>query len=236
MVQNKSISLCMVVWNSVDITERAILSVKSIIDEIVIIDQGSDEDQSEKLKSLADIYFKVTNKGNGDFDRQYCYSLATKDFILAMDSDEFIDESNLAKLQQAMKFNFDIMWFMFDNKVTYDGKEIDIKDVLGDDPHPRLWKRLIGINGQPTPPIIWPQEAHTFPKMLSQRVVFCDMRFSHIRTLENIIKTHLKRGKNISPNAQGMEKEFVRTLLNKFGFTEKRQITEKFSELVEYLR
>ena len=95
MVNGKTVSLCMVVYNSSDLCERAINSVKSIIDEVVIVDQGSSASDSEKLKSLADVYLKTTNKGNADYDRQYCYALATKDYILALDADEFFDEVEL---------------------------------------------------------------------------------------------------------------------------------------------
>jgi glycosyltransferase involved in cell wall biosynthesis len=236
MVSEKSISLCMVIWNSSELTERAIDSVKSVIDEVVIVDQGSSEEHSKKLESLADVYIKLPNKGNADFDRQYCYSLARKDFILALDADEVITPENLELIKNIFKYKFEMVWFRFTNKVLFDGKEINLEKFLNEDPHPRLWKTVIQKNGQTISPIIWTAEAHKFPQILTDRIIYCEAKVDHIRELRDILKTHLHRGKNISPEARQVEKNFIRTVLNEFGLDVKKQVVNEFPELLEYLK
>lgn len=237
MINGKSVSLCMVIWNSSDLAVRAITSVMSIVDEVVIIDQGSSEEHSTTLKSLANVYMKVTNKGNADYDRQYCYSLATKDYILAMDADEILTEENLVRLSDAVTaYDFEVMWFQFINKVSYGKKIVDLEKMLKNDPHPRLWKRVVIRGGQESTPMLWPQKAHEFPKIDSQRIVFCECYFDHIRNLSDVIRTHLHRGKNIEPEAREIEKNFIRAVLNEFGLETKKEIVKEFPELTEYLR
>src|SRR3990167_2909886 len=102
MVNGKSISLCIVVFNQSELAKKAIDSVKSIVDEIVIVDQGSDPEHSVYYKEIADFYSLTTNKGNADYDRQFCYSLPSKEYILALDADEFLTEENLEKLKQLL--------------------------------------------------------------------------------------------------------------------------------------
>lgn len=237
MIGNKSISLCYVSHNDSELLEKSRQSVLDIINETVVVDQGSNAENSKRLKSLADIYIYTTPKGNGDYDRQFCYSLAQKDFILAMDSDEMIEPEEIEKLKSCVqKFDFDIMWFLFKNLVTFEDKTLDIQDMLGDDPHPRLWRTKLNVNGQVVPTLIWGQEAHTFPQLNSQNQVYSNVKFTHHRQLENIIKTHLRRGKNISPQAKQMEVKFVDTLLSKFGSDVKKKMIIKFTELSDYLR
>jgi len=237
MINGKTVSLCMVVYNSADLCERAITSVRSIIDEVVIVDQGSSASDSERLKALADVYLRTTNKGNADYDRQYCYALATKDYILALDADECFEQSELDKLPQVFEYDFHVAWFLFKNLVVHEDLEVNIKDILGgDDPHPRLWKREIDFQGKRQMPVMWPQQAHKFPAILSEKQIFLDIFVKHRRELKSIIATHLHRGKAIDPQAQALEKNFVRAVLGKFDFKVKSAMTTEFPELKHYLK
>jgi len=175
MVNKKSISLCMVVYNPYISLIHVVDSVDEIIDEIVIVDQGSDEKESALIKTFLEgkeiggksvVYHKTTNKGNADYDRQFCYNLASKEYILAMDADEIIRPDELKKLVSLLeKYDFELTWFLFVNKIKYNGKEIDLKPILADDPHPRLWKKITTFNKQPIPTLIWSNEAHKFPQI-----------------------------------------------------------------------
>ena len=237
MVDGKSISLCMVVYNSSDLVERAINSVKSIVDEIIIVSQGSDEEHSKKLKELSNVFIQTSNKGNADYDRQFAYSLASKDFTLALDADESLEETEVDKLKQLITdHEFDSCWFLFKNIISSNGITIDLQNILGDDPHPRLWRSRLSINGQIIPTIEWSYEAHQFPRINSPMQVFSQIKFTHSRELENVLKTHFSRGKNISPQAQQMEKKFVKTVLDKFGEEVKKNVKIKFPEITEYLK
>jgi len=237
MIGNKSVSLCMVVYDDSELVEKVINSAASIVDEIVIVDQGSSEKHSQELRKLATIYSKTTNKGNADYDRQFCYALATKDMILALDADEIISLETIKEVRRIVDmYDFDIMWFLFDNTVFFEEKTVNLSKLLGGDPHPRFWKRRIQHEGKEVTPLLWPHEAHKFPEIATERQVFLEKKIEHHRDLRAVIKTHLHRGKNISRNGIMTEKEFIRQLLNEFGLDVKKKVISEFPELSEYLR
>ena len=236
MIGDRTISLCMVVYNQSDLVERTVKSL-TVADEVVIVDQGSDDEHAKKLKSLATTYHRTTNKGNGDFDRQFCYSLSKKDCIFAFDADEFIEEAELSAFSDLfLEYDFDVAWFLFKNTVSSNGKTIDLQNILGDDPHPRFWKRMIMVNGRGMPTLTWPHEAHKYPEILSEKQAFLRVKFNHDRKLEDIIKTHISRGKVVEENAQKMERDFVSAVLKEFGDEVFQNVKLKFPELLNYLK
>lgn len=237
MIKSKTISLCCVVYNPYPDFQKTFDSVKDIIDEIVIVDQSSDKEQSEQLKKIADIYHQTTNKGNADPDRMFCYNLATKDYILAFDSDEYIDEVNLKLfISLVERYDLDVCWILFNNIIKHNEIKVDLKEFLGDDPHPRFWKKLININGQQVSPVIWRSEAHIHPIINSGNQVFAQLFINHERNLVDVVKRHLHRGKNIDPKAQQVERQFINTLLLKFGELVKVQLKKEIPELTDYLK
>jgi glycosyltransferase involved in cell wall biosynthesis len=239
MIANKSISLCYVAYNSSELITKSIESVKEIVDEIIIIDQGSNVEESAKLRKLATFYSYTTNKGNADYDRMFCYSLATKEYILALDSDELITIENIEKLKKLMfRYDFDVLWFLFENIINNGLVKINLKDkgLFGDDPHPRLWKRTVNINGQVVPTIVWSSEAHQFPQINTVKQIYGELYVRHERELADVIKTHLHRGKNISPQMQQVEREFIKKVLDCFGDEVKNFMVNGNNELKVYLK
>jgi glycosyltransferase involved in cell wall biosynthesis len=87
-----TISLCMIVKNEEAVLARCLDSVKEIADEIVIVDTGS----TDHTKEIAG---RFTGKIDDfqwidDFSaaRNYAFSLATQEFILWLDADDFFAE------------------------------------------------------------------------------------------------------------------------------------------------
>jgi len=236
MINDKSISLCMVVSNDYHLAINAINSVKSIIDEVVIVDQSTDIENQKQFKEIADLYIHTTSKGNADFDRQYCYMLAGREYILAMDSDEIVLPEELEKFKQIFEYQFELTWFLFRNLIRSNGICVDLKKFLQDDPHPRLWRKFVNVGGQLVPTVVWTQEAHQFPRFNTQKQIYSNIWFDHNRELVDVINTHLRRGKNISPEALQTEKNFIRSVLNEFGVEVKKDIVIKIPELQRYLR
>jgi glycosyltransferase involved in cell wall biosynthesis len=92
-----SISVCMIVKDEEAVLARCLDCIRSIADEIIIVDTGS-TDQTKEVASLYTdkIYdFKWTN----DFSaaRNFSFSKATKDYIFISDADEIIDAENQRK-------------------------------------------------------------------------------------------------------------------------------------------
>ena len=101
-----SISLCMIVKDEEKTLERCLNSVKSFIDEIIIVDTGSIDKTKEIAERFkAKIYdFKWVN----DFAaaRNFSFSKATSEYIMWLDGDDFIDNDNINKIEVLLK-NFD---------------------------------------------------------------------------------------------------------------------------------
>ena len=101
-----SISLCMIVKDEEKTLERCLNSVKSFIDEIIIVDTGSIDKTKEIAKLFnAKIYdFKWIN----DFGeaRNFSFSKATSEYIMWLDGDDFIDNDSISRIEKLLK-NFD---------------------------------------------------------------------------------------------------------------------------------
>ncbi|MEK5329967.1 tetratricopeptide repeat-containing glycosyltransferase family 2 protein [Lysinibacillus sp. FSL W8-0992] len=91
--EKATVSLCMIVKNEEQVLARCLSSVQGLVDEIIIVDTGS----SDKTKEIArqytnDIYdFEWID----DFSkaRNFSFSKATKDYILWLDADDILHES-----------------------------------------------------------------------------------------------------------------------------------------------
>src|SRR3989338_7182709 len=97
---NPTISLCMMAKNEEKLLEQCLNSVKSIADEIIIVDTGSTDRTKEIAKKFnAKIYdFRWVD----DFSAARNESLkhATKNWIMVLDADESIAEEDLHELQK----------------------------------------------------------------------------------------------------------------------------------------
>ncbi len=106
------ISLCLIVKNE-PLLERALLSIKDFVSEIVIIDTGSTDqhtiDVSKKYATYWEQYLECNNPETGvieDFSkaRNYSFSKATQPWVLWMDADdEIFNAHNLSKLLEIHK-------------------------------------------------------------------------------------------------------------------------------------
>ena len=93
------VSLCMIVKNEEDYIEKCIGSVNGIVDEIIIVDTGSNDRTREVAERFnAKIY---DFKWNDDFSaaRNFSISKATKDWILVLDADETISSKDLETIK-----------------------------------------------------------------------------------------------------------------------------------------
>lgn len=95
-----TLSLCMIVKNEQDVIGRLLSSVKDLFDEIIVVDTGSTDNTKQIISNYnAKIYnFKWCN----DFAkaRNYAFSLATSEFIMWLDADDIIIETEFNKLKQ----------------------------------------------------------------------------------------------------------------------------------------
>ncbi len=109
MKKKISLSLCMIVRDEEKTLKRCLDSVKSFINEIIIVDTGSKDKTKEIAKSFnSKIYdFKWIN----DFSaaRNFAFSKATSDYIMWLDGDDFINEEDINKIKLLLE-NMDISY------------------------------------------------------------------------------------------------------------------------------
>lgn len=96
-----NISLAMIVKNVDTSIKRCLDSVQSLVDEIVIIDTGSDDSTIEIIKEYSNIhlyYFPWVN----DFSKARNFSIekCTGDYILVLDADEYVIKGSRESLEE----------------------------------------------------------------------------------------------------------------------------------------
>jgi glycosyltransferase involved in cell wall biosynthesis len=99
------ISLCMIVKNEEDWVEGAVRSVRSIVNEVIIVDTGSTDSTPSRIAALADK--ALTSQWNDSFGEARNVSLAEakEPWILVLDADERIAPKDLPLIIDATESN-----------------------------------------------------------------------------------------------------------------------------------
>ena len=102
MGKKTSLSLCMIVKDEGKTLERCLNSVKSFINEIIIVDTGSKDNTVEIAKKFNAKIYKF--KWIDDFSaaRNFAFSKATSDYIMWLDGDDFINEDDIKKIESLL--------------------------------------------------------------------------------------------------------------------------------------
>ena len=97
------LSICMIVKNEEELIEAALESVKSVADEIIIIDTGSSDKSREICLNYTDKVYSV--RWNKDFSsmRNKGLKRASCDWILYLDADERLKIRDKVYLQNLLK-------------------------------------------------------------------------------------------------------------------------------------
>ena len=99
----KTISLCMIVKNEEAILDRCLSSIKGIVDEIIIVDTGSNDNTKKIAYKYTDKVFDFEWVQDFSKARNFSFSKATKDYIMWLDADDVILKEDYIKLEQLKK-------------------------------------------------------------------------------------------------------------------------------------
>ena len=99
----KTISLCMIVKNEEAILDRCLSSIKGIVDEIIIVDTGSNDNTKNIAYKYTDKVFDFEWVQDFSKARNFSFSKATKDYIMWLDADDVILKEDYTKLEQLKK-------------------------------------------------------------------------------------------------------------------------------------
>ncbi|XME02809.1 glycosyltransferase [Lachnospiraceae bacterium C1.1] len=117
-----TISLCMIVKNEEQILERCLDSVADLMDEIIIVDTGSEDKTKEIARRYTDKVYDF--KWDNDFAaaRNFAFSHATKEYIYSADADEVIDSENhekFAVLKEHLLSEIEVVQMYYTNQLEY---------------------------------------------------------------------------------------------------------------------
>lgn len=123
-----TISLCMIVKNEEQTIERCLLSVKGIVDEIIIVDTGSTDKTKEIVSNFSDKVYDFEWINDFAAARNYAFSQATQEYILWLDADDVFvpeDQELFLSLKSSLSREFDIVSMLYNlgfdqyGKVTF---------------------------------------------------------------------------------------------------------------------
>jgi glycosyltransferase involved in cell wall biosynthesis len=98
--QSVSVSLCMIVRNEENNIQRALASIKPVVEEMIVVDTGSTDRTKDIAKELgAKVYDFAWTDSFADA-RNFALSKATGEWILILDADEMISPSDHDKLRK----------------------------------------------------------------------------------------------------------------------------------------
>ncbi len=93
-----TISLCMIVKNEETVLSKCLNSIKNLADEIIIVDTGSTDKTINIAQQYTSKIYHFKWCDNFSAARNYAFSFATCDYVMWLDADDVIQESELQKL------------------------------------------------------------------------------------------------------------------------------------------
>ena len=133
-------SLCMIVKNEERVLERCLSSVADLMDEIIIVDTGSDDKTKQIAARFTHKIYDFVWTGSFSDARNFAFSKAGCDYIYSADADEILDEENRQKfrvLKEAMLPEIDIVQMKYTNQLEF-GTIYNFDEEL----RPKLFKRI----------------------------------------------------------------------------------------------
>ena len=134
-----SLSVIVICGNNVATIRRCLESV-TWADEIVVLDSGSTDGSFEVARELATVAQRTTDWPGHGPQKNRALALATKDWVLSLDSDEWITPEARAQVQAAIAAPADKSAFLLPRRSSFCGRFMH-HSGWWPDYLPRLWRR-----------------------------------------------------------------------------------------------
>ena len=138
-----TISLCMIVKNEESILERCLDSVADLVDEIIIVDTGSEDGTKAVAAKYTDRIYDFEWADDFSAARNFAFSKASMEYIYSADADEVISPENRERFQ-AMKETLlpeiEIVQMKYGNQLQY-----QTVYNFDEEYRPKLFKRKRGF-------------------------------------------------------------------------------------------
>lgn len=163
-----TISLCMIVKNEEKVLARCLDSLRDLMDEIIIVDTGS-EDRTKKIaRNYTDKVYDFQWIDDFSAARNFAFSKASCAYIYSADADEVLDDENREKfrfLKETLVPDVEIVQMYYGNQLSY-GTVYNYDREL----RPKLFKRVRSFQ--------WIEPVHETVRLLP--VVFdSDIEITH---------------------------------------------------------
>lgn len=194
-----SVSLCMIVKNEEEMLGTCLESVKDIVDEMIIVDTGSEDATEEIAKSFgAKIFYYQWNNSFADA-RNYSLSKATGDWILIMDADDEFAKEDIPKLKEIIE-NPDSADIYYMKTVCFTGNTPDLGGAILN-MNVRLIRNGLGCH------FMGDIHEHPVAGKSNRPVLTADICFYHYGYMNQTVTSKDKRTRNRMLIEKEIEKE-----------------------------
>lgn len=200
MNRKQTVSLCMIVKNEEDVLGRCLSSIKSIVDEIIIVDTGSTDNTIYIAKEYGAKVFEFQWQNDFSAARNYSISKAKSKWILILDADEVFNEEDCEKFQELIRntiydgFHFVIHNYMCDGDTNDYTIHYAFRLLRNNHKYKfegKIHEQIIGIVSD----------------NITNEITSANIVIYHFGYMNNIIKTKNKRARNIPILKKQLEEE-----------------------------
>lgn len=194
-----TISLCMIVKNEEKVLRRCLDSIKDLMDEIIIVDTGSDDRTKEIAAEYTEHIYDFEWVNDFSAARNFAFSKASCDYIYSADADEAVDEENRQKfraLKETLLPEVEIVQMYYGNQLSF-GTIYNYDREL----RPKLFKRLRSFE--------WEEAIHEMVRL--EPVIFdSDIEITHLPENNHAgrdlaaFRRQTKDGGTLSPRLQNI--------------------------------
>ncbi|TET97445.1 MAG: glycosyltransferase, partial [Candidatus Zixiibacteriota bacterium] len=138
--QRATVSACMIVKNEEELLPDCLQSIRDWVDEIIVVDTGSDDRTVEIAESYGARIFHQPWEGNFSKHRNFSIAQATCDWIFIIDADERIHQEDISLIKKVL------------NQDDYEIISINVFNVTGEHeehvtflPSIRFFRRELGL-------------------------------------------------------------------------------------------
>ena len=122
-----TVSLCMIVKNEEKVLSRCLDSVKDAVDEIIIVDTGSEDNTKNISSQYTDKIYDFKLVYDFSAARNFAFSKAEMDFAMWPDADDVFgkeDRENFIKLKENIPNNIDVVMMKYNTAFDEIGRPV----------------------------------------------------------------------------------------------------------------
>lgn len=220
-----TISICMIVKNEEKVLRRCLDSIKSLADEIIIVDTGSTDSTKEIASEYTDKIYDFNWIHDFAAARNFSFSKATMEYIYTADADEVIDEENRQRfllLKDKLLPEIDIVQMKYTHQLNF-----NTTYNFDEEYRPKLYKRLRRFQ--------WTDPVHESvilePIIYDSDIIICHLPISNHanRDFDTFIKV-IKRDGKLSKKLYEMYAKELYIAGEERDFIDAFSYYEKFAE------